>query len=93
MFSVGVVCRMGKHAHRSGKHAMWWSDRWVSMPEDKQACHVVWLGKYAHRAGKHAMGWSGILVGQACSAVVIDLTGDDLQVSDSGGPTRFHYTE
>ena len=71
---------LGKHAHRSGKHAMWWSDQWVSMPPDRQACNVVWLGKYAHRAGKHAMGWSGILVGQVCSAVATDLTGDDLQV-------------
>ena len=38
------------------------------------------MGKHAHREGKHAMGWSGILVGQACSAVATDLTGDDLQV-------------
>ena len=26
--------RMGKHAHRSGKHAMWWNAGGVSMPTD-----------------------------------------------------------
>ena len=41
-----VECQLGKHAHRSGKHAMWWSASWVSMPTDQASmpCDGVPVG-------------------------------------------------
>ena len=38
--------RKGKHAHRAGKHAMWWSAGWVSMPTEQASmpCDGVLVG-------------------------------------------------
>ena len=61
---------MGKHAHRSGKHAIWWSSGWVSMPTDQasmpcdgvlngQACHQIRQACHVKECvmDKHATWW------------------------------------